>query len=359
MSVTIRDVARRAGVSPITASRALSDGPHPVAKETRRKVLAAAEELGYVPDLLARALVHKQSPVIGVVVLELANPFFAPILDAIQAVARQKDYMLIVNQSERQLGMEQTSVYQFRQMRVAGVLVTPVSTDSEHLRILRDAGTPVVVVARRWDEGDYVTVDDFAGGHLAGEHLVGLGHHKIACVALDEPDNLAVQARLGGFQAALQESAEFARRSTILTERLRISDGIWAADSFLELPDRPTAVFVTADRLAVGFVHRLQERGMRVPGDVAVVGYDDIRYAEFLQVPLTTVALPKYEMGRQAAQLLFDRIEKDGADDGEWRHVLLEPRLIVRASCGARSQVPESPHMRLPSDELVVGRNIE
>jgi DNA-binding LacI/PurR family transcriptional regulator len=103
----------------------------------------------------------------------------------------------------------------------------------------------------------------------------------------------------------------------------------------LELPDRPTAVFVTADRLAVGFVHRLQERGLHVPGDVAVVGYDDIRYAEFLQVPLTTVALPKYEMGRQAAQVLFGRIENGGTGTGEWRGVLLEPRLIVRASCGA------------------------
>ena len=127
MTVTIRDVARKAGVSPITVSRAFS-GTHPVAEETRRKVLKVAEELGYVPDLLARALVHKQSPIIGVVVLELVNPFFVHILDAVQAVTRQKDHMLLVNQSERQPDVERASVHQFRQMRVAGILITPATT---------------------------------------------------------------------------------------------------------------------------------------------------------------------------------------------------------------------------------------
>ena len=335
MSITIRDVARKAGVSPITVSRALS-GTHPVAEETRRKVLEAAEELGYVPDLLARALVHKQSPIIGVVVLELANPFFVPILDAIQAVARQKDHMLIVNQSERQLDMEQASVYQFRQMRVAGVLITPVSTNFEHLRPLKDEGTSVVVVARHWDDGDYVTADDFAGGCVAGEHLIRLGHRKIACVALDEPDNSALQARVQGFQAALQEGGgDLSRQNAILTEAGRIVDGMRAADAFLELPDRPTAAFVTADRLAVGFVHRLRERGLRVPADVAVVGHDNILFAEFLEVPLTTVAVSEYEMGQRAAQILFERIEA-GDVGGELHQVMLEPKLIMRVSCGAR-----------------------
>ena len=334
MSVTIKDVARKAGVSPITASRALSGGPHPVAQKTRRKVLKAAKELGYVPDLLARSLVSKQSPIIGVVVLEMDNPFYAPILDAVQAIARQNNHLMIVNQSERHLGMEKASIYQFRQMRVGGVLVAPVSTDSQHLRTLRREGTPVVAVAREWDQGDYVTVDDFAGGRLVGEHLSRLGHHKIACVALDEPENSAMQARVRGFHTAVQNGGEFAQQHTILTARSRIEDGIEAADAFLKLPDRPTAAFVTADRLAVGFVHRLRERGRRVPQDVAVVGYDDIPYAGFLEVPLTTVALPKYEMGRRAAQILFEQIQSE-VTECEMHQVMLQPELVVRASCGA------------------------
>ena len=334
MSITIRDVARKAGVSPITASRALSGGPHPVADETRRKVVEAADELGYVPDLLARSLVSKQSPIIGVVVLEMDNPFYAPILDAVQAIARQKNHLVIVNQSERHLDMEQASIYQFRQMRVAGVLVAPVSMDFQHLHTLTREGTPVVAVAREWDEGDYVTVDDFAGGRLVGEHLGRLGHRKIACIALDEPENSAVQARVRGFQTAIQNGGEFAQGNTILTARSRIEDGIEAADAFLKLPDRPSAAFVTADRLAVGFVHRLREQGLRVPGDVAVVGYDDIPYAEFLEVPLTTVALPKYEMGQQAAHILFEHIQAEGTGR-DMHQVMLQPELVVRASCGA------------------------
>lgn len=336
MPVTIRDVARKVGVSPITASRAFS-GTHPVAEKTRDRVFQAAEELGYVPNLLARALVHKRSPIIGVVVLELINPFFTHILDAVQAVAREKGYMILVNQSERQPDTERASVHQFRQMRVAGVLITPATTDLEHLLFLEAEGTPVVVVARRRDGGDYVTVDDFAGGRIAGEHLIQIGHRRVGCVAHDEPHNVAVQDRVQGFQHALREAGcVFLPQCTIHTESLRMADAIQAADAFLDLPERPTAVFVTADCLAIGFIHRLRERGMRVPDDVAVVAYDDIRYAEFLEVPLTTVALPKHEMGQQAAQILFERIEANEAHS-EPRQVMLEPQLIVRASCGGRS----------------------
>jgi LacI family transcriptional regulator len=335
MAVTIRDVARKAGVSPITVSRTFS-GTHPVAKETRRKVLGAAEELGYIPDLLAQALARKQIPIIGMVVPELANPFFVAIIDAVQAVARQKGYLVIVNQSERQPDMELASLHQLRQLRIAGVLVTPASTTLDHLKSLEAGGTPVVVVARCWKDGNCVTVDDFAGGRIAGEHLIQLGHRKIGCVSHAELGNTAVQARVQGFQAALEEGGcAFLPQRMIHVERTALANAEQAVDAFLSLPDRPTAVFVTADRLAIGFIHQLQARGVRVPEDVAVVGYDDIRYAEFLRVPLTTVALPKYELGQQAARILFERIENGSSDSTEWQQVLLQPELIVRASCGA------------------------
>ncbi len=335
MPPTIRDVARRAGVSTITASRAFSR-THPVAEETRRRVFAAAEELGYVPDLLARGLVRKRNPIIGMIVLELSNPFVAPIIDGVQAVAREREYYLVVNQSERQLEMERASLRRLIEMRVAGVLVAPVSPDLNHLHHLRSSGTPVVAFARRWEAGDYVSVDDEAGGRMAGEHLVGLGHRRVGFVALGEDGNTAVQTRLNGFQAALRQGgAECAQQWRLFTQHQTPEDGIRAADAFADMPRKPTAVFVTADRLAIGFVHQLQERGLQVPHDVAVVGYDDIRYSQFLEVPLTTVALPKYELGQQAARILFERIEAGAG--GEPRQVLLQPELIVRRSCGAGS----------------------
>ena len=344
MSITIRDVARKAGVSPITASRAFSR-THPVTEKTRNKVFASAKELGYVPDLLARGLVHKRSRMIGVVTPELANPFFVAVIDAAQAVAQEKDYLVIINQSKRQQEIEHTNLLQLRQMRAAGILITPLAADLEHLRLLRAQGTPVVVIARRWEGGDYVTVDDYTGGYVAGEHLVRLGHCRIGFVALHEPSNTAVQARLQGFQTALREGGEECLPQWQLhVQTLSPEDGIQAADVFLELSERPTAVFLTADHLAIGFLHRLQERGVRVPEDVAVIGYDDIRYSAFLEVPLTTVALPKREMGTLAAQILFERIEAGGISN-ELRQVSLLPKLVVRRSCGAsaaRSQISES-----------------
>lgn len=334
MSVTISDVARKAGVSPITASRAFS-GTHPVAAETRRKVREAAKELGYVPDLLARGLVHKRSPMIGFVVLELANPFFVPIINAVQEVAWQRDHMLVIGQSQRRLDMEQDSISQFRQMRMAGILITPASTELEHLQLLKKSGTSVVVVARMWEEGDCVTVDDFAGGCIAAEHLLGLGHRRIGCVAHGESSNTAVQTRVRGFRTALEDrGCAFPPQWMIHTRTVLLADGVQAVDDFLALSERPTAVFITADSLAISFIHELRERGVRVPEDVAVVGYDDIRYAAFMEVPLTTIALPKYEMGKQAAEILFERIGSE-EESGDCQHIRLTPELVTRRSCGA------------------------
>ena len=335
MGITVYDVALRAGVSPITVSRTFS-GTRPVAEGTRRKVLAAAAELGYIPNLLARGLVQKSSPLIGVMVLELANPFFVPIIDAVQAMAREHDHMVIISQSQRRLDIEQASLIQFRQIHVAGVLVTPASIDLSHLRSLHAEGTPVVVMTRCWPEGDYVTVNNFAGGHMVGEHLLGLRHNTIACVTHGHPTNSAVQARVQGFRAALEEGGcILSDQFTIHVASVQFEDAVQAADIFLSWSERPTAIFLTADHLAIGFIHRLREQGVRVPEDVAVIGYDDIRYAEFLEVPLTTVALPKYEIGRRAIELLFERLTAANRHDQPYQ-ILLDPKLVVRQSCGAR-----------------------
>jgi len=313
-SVTMNDVARKAGVSAITVSRAFA-GTAPVAGPTRQRILAAAEELGYVPHLLARGLARGRSTMIGVLVNELSNPFYTPPIDAIQAVAHDKNYMLVIAQSLRQPAVEIECVRQFREIRVAGLIVVPVAPQSDHLVHLRSQGTAVVAMSRVWPQGDYVAVDDVAGGHMAGEHLVQLGHQHIGCLALDDPTHSGIRARVQG---------------------LRQENGLQAADAFLALSEPPAAVFVTSDRLAMGFMQGLLNKGVRIPDDIAIVGYDDILYAEVLSVPLTTIALPKYEMGQRAAQILFDRIEH-GATADDLRQVLLPPQLVVRASSGGRT----------------------
>jgi LacI family transcriptional regulator, galactose operon repressor len=334
LGVTLKDVAQRAGVSPITVSRAFS-GTHPVSDQTRQRVFEAARALDYAPDLLARGMVQKQMPIVGALVLDLANPFFVPIIDAVQSVAWDADYMLMVSQSEHSPVREMTSLDQFRQIRVAGILITPSTPEFGHLEQLRSQGTHVVVIARRWADGDYVTVDDVEGGCLVGEHLVELGHRRLVCVAHNLPDNTAVQHRVQGFQTLLTDAGLMASsETTIECETADVACAAQAVDEMLALPVRPSAVFVTADLLAIGIVHCLLERGVRVPDDVAVVGYDDIQYSRFLEVPLTTVALPKQAIGMHASQILFDRI-RSGDLCEPYHQVSLQPELVVRKSCGA------------------------
>lgn len=336
MTVTIKDVARRAGVSPITVSRAFS-GTHPVAAKTQDKILAAAEELGYVPHLMASALASKHNnPMIGALVTSLSNAFFLPIIDSIQEVAQESGYLTTISQSKADPKLEVASLAQFRQMRTAGVLTVSSLPKLDHLENLRDSGVAVVLMTRRWPAGDYVAVDHFAGGYLAGKHLCGLGHQKIACVAAKQSIYSAATDKIDGFRAALRDhDISFPDERMIWLDKVGVEDGMAAADVLLEQADPPTAVFITADHQAVGILHRLRERGVRVPDDMAIVGHDDILYAEFMEVPLTTVALPKYEIGKQATQILLERIQNSDIPKDELHQVLLEPTLIVRTSCGA------------------------
>ena len=329
--VTLADVARRAGVSLMTASRAYRRGEL-IAKGTRERVLAAGLELGYAPNLLARGLVQNRTATVGIVILELANPFFAPMVSGIQAVSATRGFLIVVGESERNEDEERRYVEQFLQLRIGGIIVSPVSSRLDHLARARVAGTPVVVMARQWEDGDYVTSDDVKGGQLAAQHLLRRGHRRVGIVRLGDPDHTPVQARVQGFRDVLGTAGVQAPEAwDIRVSGALIEHGVEAADRLLGLPERPSAVFVTSDRKAIGVVHRLLERGVRVPEDIAVIGYDDIPYAFCAQVPLTTVAVPKRPLGEMSAELLFDRL--DGATVEESRQILLPPELVVRASC--------------------------
>ncbi|MFI5339253.1 MAG: LacI family DNA-binding transcriptional regulator [Candidatus Methylomirabilales bacterium] len=329
-AITLASVAQRAGVSLITASRALRHSKL-VAEATRHRVLAAATELGYTLNLLARGLVHNRTATVGVVVLELANPFFAPMLSAIHAVAAKRGFFVVIGESSRDEEEERQYIEQFQQLRIGGMIVSPVTNRLDHLLAVRANGTPVVVMARRWEDGDYVSTDDVEGGRLAAEHLLKRGHRRIALIRRGDPRHTPVQAIVQGFHEVLG-SAGIAVPDAwdVRVADGQIKDGMEAADRLLAQSERPSAVFVTSDRKALGVVHRLQQRGIRVPEDVAVVGYDDIPYAECSRVPLTTIAVPKRLVGEISAELPFQRY--DGSGPTGQRQILLPPELMIRAS---------------------------
>lgn len=333
MRVRLLDVAERAGVSPSTASRALSGLPG-VSEATRRKVVEIAKQLDYRPDELARGLARASSNIIGGLILEFSNPFYVPVIEAIEAVANEHDYVAVISETRRQLSIEAKIVERLRRLRLAGCVITPVMESLNHLLAMRDDGIPVVAVGRRCSELDYVCADDTTGAILVGRHLLKLGHRQPAYVYSGEAFNEPEEIRWRGFRKTL-EGAGFpcdeSRR--IQVGNNRVEGGFLGADRILALVPRPTFVFAATDRLAIGLIQRLRQQGVQVPDDIAVVGYDDIEMSECLEVPLTTVSYPKYEMGRLAAQMLFERIEGKGVKRIE--HVLLQPELIVRESCGA------------------------
>lgn len=329
--VTLEEIARRAGVSRMTVSRALRrEGI--VAQATRERILATAAELGYAPNLLARGLAQNRTASIGVVVLEFANPFFAPMVDAIEAVAARRDFLVVVGASGSRVEAERRHVDRFRQLRIGGVVVSPAASRLDHLVALRGRGTPVVVMARVWEAGDYVSPDNHEAGRLAAGHLLDRGHREIALVTVDDPENTAVRARAEGFHERLGEAGVRVPAAWVVAvPGTQIERGLAAGERIAALTPRPTAVFTLSDRLAIGVMDRLHERGLRVPEDVAVVGCDDIPYAAYAVVPLTTVAIPTRRLGELAAEILFNRI--DGTGPVEPQQILLRPMLVARASC--------------------------
>lgn len=335
MRVTLRDVAERAGCSASTACRALADHEH-IHPATRARVLAAAQELNYVPNRLARSLVRKRSELIGFVLFDVAHPFFAGVTRGIEDVTGGAGYDLVLSCSYRNQQQERNAVNLLSRLQADGFIITPVLEATDHLTQAQKSGLRLVVVGRTLIDLGFasVSVDDHRAGLLVTSHLLALGHRTIGAVAGGHVGNRAEQQRILGYRQALAQAGVAHRPELEITVGANdIAAGRRAADLLLERGDLPRALMATNDLLAMGLLHRLRERGLSVPDDVAITGFDDIEFAEYAEVPLTTVRLPQFELGRRAAALLLDMLNEKGPEGPV--QILLEPQLIVRKSCGA------------------------
>jgi LacI family transcriptional regulator len=326
----IKDVAERAGVSAGTVSNVLNR-PETVAPATRQRVETAIAELGFVPHEAARALSAGRSRAVGLVVPDVTNPFFADLARGVEEVADRHDVIVILyntgSSPERELGY----FGQLQERRVQGILVTPALQGGSNLEELLRGGTPVVLVDRAAACPDVcsVAVDDVSGGRLAAEHLLEQGHRRLVFVG-GPPDMPQVLDRLAG-------AREVAESAGVLVEffetpAMSVAAGRSAGASIARRPGRtrPTAAFCANDLLALGLLQAVTRDGIRVPHDLAIVGYDDIDYAASAAVPLTSVQQPREELGRVAADLLFDAI--DAGARHRHRQVVFQPELVVRES---------------------------
>ena len=338
--VSIRDVAMRARVSVGTVSNVLNHA-HLVAPETRQRVTDAIAALGFMRNESARHLRAGHSRTIGLVVLDVANPFFTDVaLGVEEAVSRAGLSVMLCNSAEDREKQDRYLTI-LAEQRVQGILIVPVGRADARLAELRRRGIPVVLVDHKAARSHCsVSVDDVAGGQAAVGHLFESGHSRVAFVGgSGRPRQVADRAE--GAQRALREAGSNDDLVMVSVPALNVAGGRAAGNQILAMPDavRPTAAFCANDLIALGLLQKLIQAGARVPDDLAIVGYDDIDFAGAAAVPLSSVCQPRHALGQRAAELLLDEAS---ADDHKHRQVVFTPELVVRESSGPRRRRPRS-----------------
>lgn len=330
--ITMKDISREVGVSVATVSRAIHY-PHLVRSETRDQIRRVMDRLGYVYHATAGDLSRNRSSIIGVIIPTAKSLIFSSSLLALQEIAQEQNYSLIVGSSKYSAQIEHQLLKQFKERRVAGVILTGFVIGQESLvKELVQSGIPCVVIWDKLEDSDlsYVGFDNFKATYAMTEYLIGLRHRDIGLIIGPHSKVERVSKRLHGFKAALRDNGVLFRPEWVLEKEPTLIDGKEAMNRLLSLPQRPTAVFAASDTLALGAMAAIREAGLRIPDDVSIVGFDDVEVAAYCNPPLTTVRVPAYEIGQMAIKILLDKVNNP-ADTV--RQYCLDTNLIVRNSC--------------------------
>jgi LacI family transcriptional regulator len=327
--VTSRDVAKRAGVSVATVSYVLNDGPRPVSPETQAKVEKAIEELGYFPNELARSLTRKQTATIGLMLPNLINPVYAEIAESFESVCTASGYTVMLTGTDRNLAKEEKLAETLRSKQVDGVVILPSEEPYSFLKLFQQANIPMVVLEHDLANTHCIVIDDLRGGRLAMQHLLSLGHRRIALI---ERETLSPHGHLRGLgcREVLEESGIPLDPDLVIVGKAGQAAGYAAMQQWLALPDSPTAVFAHNDMLAVGAIRAVFDAGLMVPDDISVVGHDDTTIINYLNPRLTTVKFPVAEMGRRAGQIILELVQQP--DSLPAQIITLPVELVVRDS---------------------------
>lgn len=335
-AVTIKDIAKALGISTSTVSRALRDS-YEISPETKQMVLECAERLNYRPNPIALSLKERRSRSIGVVVCEIANSFFSQVINGIESIAYDRGYNVIISQSRESYEREIVDLQYLASRSVDGLLISlsTETNDLSHLKSLHTKGFPIVFFDRITDEINThkVIVDSFKGAYDATDHLIKNGCKRIAAVTNSEFLSITAE-RLGGYKEALLANG-------IKINENYIQHCFYGGMIFSEIEDavnklfmqkqKPDAIFATSDKLTMGCLKTLKRRGMKIPDDIAVVGFSNSDIAELIDPPLTVVIQPAFEMGQAATELLLQLIESK-RPVREFEKRVLTPELQVRES---------------------------
>jgi LacI family transcriptional regulator len=346
--ITIKDISRVTDVSLATVSLVLNGKPG-VSAETRYRILRVARELNYTPNLVARSLVQqRQHRSVALMITNTRNPIFPEIAAGVEEVLRARGYALTLASTYDDLDLEVKEIESITARGVDGIITSSALAGAPHLKKLLDAGFPLVSVLRRFeaDALDYVVVDGVKGSYLAVDHLARLGHRRIGILSGPLNTSTGVERLDGALKALADHGVQLPRQLRYAGDFSRQS-GYLAALRFFALParQRPTALFAANDDMAIGAFEAIVDRGLRVPEDVAVVGFNNAAATAWNSFQITTVEQHADEMGRLAARRLIQVIEKEPGHDRPCR-IVLEPKLVIRRSCGwsTGKQQPQQPN---------------
>jgi len=331
MSVKISDVARRAGVSSATVSRVLTNKPH-VSDSLRERVLTAVEELGYTPSRVARSLRVQRSNIIGLIISDIQNPFFTSLVRAVEDVAYDHDYVVLLCNSDEDIEKERLYIDLLLSEQVSGVVITPTRETDNPSRRLVEAGTPVVSVDRRMLDLDVdtVVVDNVGAAFELTVHLLNHGYQRIGAV-VGPLTSTTGRERLKGFVQALEAEGITSASELIKMGPPKEDFGHWAMATMLDSSHPPRAVFVGNNLLTVGVLRAVFERGLSIPDGIAIAAFDEMKWTSLITPGVTAVVQPTYELGCRAAQMLLQRIQGEAIPVQE---VVLTPKICIRGSCG-------------------------
>jgi DNA-binding LacI/PurR family transcriptional regulator len=331
--VTVKDIARRLRLHYTTVSKALRDHPD-ISSNTKHRVLSLAEELDYHPNSIAKSLKRQTTSTLGVIVPSIKNDFFSAVISGIEEVAYGREFNTVVCQSNESADREAIHVDTMISNRVAGVLVSVAQTTqaAAHFKTLQRQGIPLVFFDRVCDdiEAGQVVVDDYEGARQVVHHLLQSGYRNIAHAAGTENTSVARQ-RCQGYLDALAENGIPADPELITRGGLEEKDGVAALQQLLSRARMPQAIFAVNDPVAVGVYTEAKRRGLKIPRDIALVGFGDNRLSSYLDPPLTTVKQSPYELGKAAAEMLLRKIEHPARNAGTEVEVI-KTELIVRNS---------------------------
>jgi LacI family transcriptional regulator len=331
MKVTIKDVARMAGVSVATVSRVFNDSG-PVNEETRRRIREVASELRYVPNDAARSLITRRTSTFGVLLPDMYGEFFSEVIRGIDHMVQQNDYHLLVSSSHNDRSEIEAALRAMRG-RVDGMIVMSPDIDAQALGANLPEGLPVVLLncAGAGAGFDSLNIDNYGGAYAMAEHLIGRGHRRIAMITGEERNHDA-RERLRGYRAALAQAGIARDERWEVPGDFTEFSGYDAVARLLAVTPRPTAIFAGNDSMAIGALSALREAGVRVPEDMAVAGFDDIPIARYMSPPLSSVHVAIDELGALATETLLQAVARKGQHEPRQR--TLPTTLVVRSSCG-------------------------